>query len=108
MPEYVQRKRTKGWRMPENTVYVGRPSRWGNPFREAYSFRLWLESNRMRYWDLIPMAKAPAVAFELTLWRERILASLPGLAGKNLSCWCQDPEQCHATVLLELANGSGQ
>ena len=29
-PVRIQRKRTKGWTMPENTVYVGRPSRWGN------------------------------------------------------------------------------
>lgn len=33
MPERIQRQRTKGWRMPDNTVYVGRPTRWGNPFR---------------------------------------------------------------------------
>lgn len=32
-PVRVQRKRTKGWRMPENTVYVGRGSKWGNPYR---------------------------------------------------------------------------
>jgi hypothetical protein len=31
-PVRVQRKRTKGWRMPENTVYVGRGTIWGNPF----------------------------------------------------------------------------
>jgi hypothetical protein len=31
-PVRIQRQRTKGWRMPPNTVYVGRPSRWGNPF----------------------------------------------------------------------------
>lgn len=31
-PKRIQRKRTKGWRMPEGAVYVGRPSRWGNPF----------------------------------------------------------------------------
>jgi hypothetical protein len=31
-PIRIQRKRTKGWRMPPNTVYVGRPTRWGNPF----------------------------------------------------------------------------
>lgn len=37
-PVRVQRKRTKGWRMPENTVYVGRGSKWGNPFQfEKYS-----------------------------------------------------------------------
>lgn len=32
-PVRVQRKRTKGWRMPENTVYVGRGSKWGNPYQ---------------------------------------------------------------------------
>ena len=32
-PKRIQRKRTKGWRMPEGAVYVGRGSRWGNPFR---------------------------------------------------------------------------
>jgi hypothetical protein len=32
MPERIQRKRTKGWRMPEGAVYVGRGSKWGNPF----------------------------------------------------------------------------
>ena len=31
-PIRIQRKRTKGWRMPENTVYVGRGSVWGNPY----------------------------------------------------------------------------
>ena len=32
-PKRIQRRRTKGWRMPPNTVYVGRPSKWGNPFK---------------------------------------------------------------------------
>lgn len=31
-PARIQRKRTKGWKMPEGTVYVGRPSKWGNPY----------------------------------------------------------------------------
>lgn len=32
-PTRIQRKRTKGWTMPENTIYVGRGSAWGNPFK---------------------------------------------------------------------------
>lgn len=32
-PKRIQRKRTKGWKMPEGAVYVGRPSEWGNPYR---------------------------------------------------------------------------
>lgn len=31
-PVRVQRKRIKGWRMPEGVVYVGRGTRWGNPY----------------------------------------------------------------------------
>lgn len=33
MPVRIQRKRTKGWKMPENTVSVTRPGKWGNPFK---------------------------------------------------------------------------
>ena len=32
-PIRIQRERTKGWRMPPNTVYVGRLSKFGNPFK---------------------------------------------------------------------------
>ena len=32
VPQRIQRQRTKGWRMPEGAIYVGRPSRWGNQF----------------------------------------------------------------------------
>ena len=31
-PKRIQCKRTKGWRMPTNAVYVGRPTAFGNPF----------------------------------------------------------------------------
>jgi len=34
-PYRVQLRRTKGWRKPDNTVVVARPSQWGNPFRVA-------------------------------------------------------------------------
>ena len=32
MPKRIQRRRTKGWRMPPGVVYVGRPTIFGNPF----------------------------------------------------------------------------
>lgn len=31
-PVRIQRQRTRGWKMPANTVYVGRGTVWGNPF----------------------------------------------------------------------------
>ncbi|WP_402465698.1 DUF4326 domain-containing protein [Isoptericola aurantiacus] len=31
-PKRIQLRRTKGWRKPEGTVNVARPTKWGNPF----------------------------------------------------------------------------
>ena len=31
-PQRIQRRRTKGWRMPTGAVYVGRGTPWGNPW----------------------------------------------------------------------------
>ena len=44
-PKRIQRKRTKGWRMPLGAVYVGRPTIFGNPFR-AY------KCDCCGYWDV--------------------------------------------------------
>jgi hypothetical protein len=33
MPKRIQLRRTKGWRMPANTVKVDRSAKYGNPFR---------------------------------------------------------------------------
>ncbi len=46
-PKRIQRSRAKGWRMPPNTVYVGRPSLFGNPFIGdaaacVDAYRMWL------------------------------------------------------------------
>lgn len=32
MPKRIQRSRAKGWRKPDSAVYVGRNTKWGNPF----------------------------------------------------------------------------
>ncbi|MGI8723190.1 MAG: DUF4326 domain-containing protein [Geodermatophilaceae bacterium] len=32
-PARIQLRRTRGWRMPADTVRVARPSRWGNPYK---------------------------------------------------------------------------
>lgn len=47
-PQRVQRKRTKGWRMPEGVVYVGRGTAWGNPFRPARNDGFqWIEDGHL-------------------------------------------------------------
>ena len=53
----IQRKCTAGWRMPENTFCIGRPTRWGNLYpvtpakdrdpcvpEETYRSKLWTNS----------------------------------------------------------------
>lgn len=99
-PKRIQRKRTKNWRMPDNCVYVGRPTKWGNPYRvtdEDYfndpqkcvdAYRSLLERNEIffvkndLYMPLDPKE----------------------LRGKDLACFCPLNAPCHANLLLELAN----
>jgi hypothetical protein len=80
--------------MPEGAVYVGRPSRWGNPFRtddrtptERLTREYATERFRERFADLAPQG-----------W-------FAPLKGRDLVCWCALDQPCHADVLLELANG---
>lgn len=74
-PKRIQRKRTKGWRMPEGAVYVGRPGKFGNPFR-AY------KCDCCGYWDVRDdndvtymvdhdFARRPEVRADASTWTTR-------------------------------------
>jgi len=93
-PTRIQRKRTKGWRMPPNTIYVGRPTKWGNP---------WIVGNGYSAAEIVALYQA-----WMTGWYGSTkLPPLPNpteLRGKDLACWCPLGQPCHADVLLELAN----
>lgn len=95
-PKRIQRRRVKGWKMPPNTVYVGRPSVYGNPyvFRKGDSHELFIAVEDYRKWIL---ACGPRAITDI----ERIRTNL---RGKNLACWCPLDQSCHADVLLEIAN----
>jgi hypothetical protein len=105
MPERIQRKRTRGWRMPEGAVYVGRGSRFGNPFR--------VTNGKCDHPDCSPQAHPPITRAKAVaayrLWLHGMLQREPAftdvLSGKDLACWCPLDQPCHADVLLELANG---
>ena len=98
VPKRIQRQRTKGWSMPEGAVYVGRPTKWGNPFQLSKaegavpaiavdSYKEWLQE-QIRWDNLFVRA----------------------LSGRDLACWCPlvdangEKVLCHADVLLEIAN----
>lgn len=69
-------------------IYIGRPSKWGNPFligrdgtRDAVinKYKVWLHT------------------------QPELIADLPELKGKVLGCWCK-PKNCHGDYLAELVN----
>lgn len=101
MPERIQRKRTRGWRMPPNTVYVGRPTKWGNPYIPDNDGERYVAVEEYREWVT-------------ELIRRGLFHDLGELRGKDLACWCpvfgKDglPVPCHADVLIELANGGAK
>ena len=104
VPRRVQLRRSKGWRMPDNTVKVDRSTRYGNPFRvgdpgiadataSIERFRRALRSGELMHGD----ADSPFAP-------ENLRAAL---RGKNLACWCPLDAPCHADLLLQIANSAG-
>ena len=93
MPKRIQRKRTKGWRMPEGAVYVGRPTKWGNPYKVGRKMPAGLAVLRYRL-TLDGNVFTSPNAFDI----------MAELHGKDLVCWCPLDKPCHADVLLEMAS----
>ena len=85
--------------MPANTIYVGRPTKWGNPHKVG---------------DLIgPFADGPRTTPQIAVERYRDFLlqeigfgrlNLDEIRGKDLACFCQEGEPCHADVLIEFCN----
>ena len=97
-PQRHQRKRTKGYRLPDGVVCVTRPGKWGNPFSDSHTFRLYLQLALLDGFN--PKIKYNP-AFERIRW---IADNLEQLRGKDLACFCKVGESCHADVLIEFAN----
>jgi len=80
----------------EFDVYVGRGSKWGNPYSHKEG-TLAEEVVRSR-------SEAIKNYEEYLLSNEELMRSLPELKGKVLGCWCK-PKSCHGDILLKYANG---
>lgn len=89
IPEWYKRRLVVHNKQSEYDVYIGRPSKWGNPFsigkdgnREEVivKYQNWL----MDHPDLIEEARKE-------------------LKGKILGCWCR-PADCHGDILVDLVN----
>src|SRR5581483_7053762 len=108
-PKRIQRKRTKGWTMPPNAAYVGRPTKWGNPYfmvsviGDDEHKRRERQSAVDRYRQLLEARGADYARSG----RKHGPAGYPHdavaeLRGKDLACWCPLDQPCHADVLLEI------
>lgn len=92
-PKRIQRRRTRGWRLPAGAICVDRSTHWGNPFNtgdaaaDVASHRDWLEGCIER--GTIDLAELQAE-----------------LGGHDLACFCREGARCHGDTLLELANAT--
>jgi len=94
--------------MPENTVCVTRPGRFGNPWTvKMYYDAGYSGSSEVASQHCVDAFKAMMLGKRH--WAHTIPQLFPvpditELRGKNLACWCPTGSPCHADVLLELAN----
>ena len=124
MLQRIQRTRKKGFKMPKNTLYVGRNAvgvgDFGNPFVVGGLFKIgtgkkqgefiWLECLDEKYNDG-SFIKVRDNAHSVELYKE-YLSKYPLSEKKinklkkydNLACWCSMDKPCHADVLIEIVN----
>lgn len=69
-------------------VYIGRPSKWGNPFE------IGKDGTR---------AQVIAKYEEWIRNNPELLEQISELEGKTLACWCK-PKPCHGDVLVKILN----
>ena len=79
----------------EFDVYIGRGSKWGNP----YSHR----EGTLAQFVVSDRAEAIAKYEDYLLSSDDLMKSLNELRGKTLGCWCK-PKSCHGDILLKYAN----
>ena len=108
MPTRIQRRRTKGWRAPPNTIMCTRPGPFSNPFRGPDAvelFRGWLtkadcrtpqQPENIHNWD----------RGQIKVFFDNLRQWLPRLAvADHLACFCSLDHKCHVDVILEVLDG---
>lgn len=88
MPKVLNKHRD---RPTIGSVYVGRPTRWGNPFAIGKDGTREEVIEKYKGWLLCQPGLIRAAKRELK--------------GKDLICFCA-PKECHADILLEISNAS--
>ena len=74
-------------------VYIGRPSKWGNPFSHL--------PDTLAEFRVSTREEAISRYREWIITRPELMEALPELQNKVLGCWCS-PKACHGEVLIDL------
>lgn len=106
--------------MPPGVQYVGRPTKFGNPYAEhVYGLDLCLrlfENTAQGIWDSSVVPDMPfrdkmigMIYKDHQYWLKRIEGNpieviRAELRGKDLACFCPLDRRCHVTTLLRIAN----
>lgn len=93
----VARTRVVHCKKARYDVYIGRPSKWGNPFTHI------ADRNTRAEFVVGSRDEAIAAYCDWIQTQPQLLAALRELQGKTLGCWCK-PQACHGDVLAALAN----
>lgn len=78
---------------PKDAIYIGRPSKWGNPFE------IGKDGTRR---EVVEKYKQYAMS-RLLDEKDSFTREIQELVGRDLVCWCA-PLACHGDILLWLAN----
>jgi hypothetical protein len=103
----IQLRRSKGWKMPVNTIKVDRSTPLGNPFIVGIHGTT---KECVRLFELLCTGLVCASVDKKCFQRQtRFLKYLKEnkdrLKGKNLGCWCHHSNVCHVDTLLKIING---
>ena len=75
-------------------IYIGRPSKWGNPFSHQ---------NDTKAEFVVSTRKEAVSRYEEYLRKGPLMDDIHELDGKALGCWCK-PRSCHGDVLVRLVD----
>lgn len=128
-PHRVQRRRTKGSRLPAGVLCITRPSRYGNPFHIVGRTVVGFKWSDVVEWDqgigamppadvLYAEAADPAGAVDqaVELYREllavrrrewepkRFAKWIIDARGRDVACYCPVTQPCHGDPLLQAVN----
>lgn len=117
----VQRKRTKGYKLPTNTVSVCRPTKWGNPmmiegdtifidagYRRKILGKWVILKENANIDDMLNLYEKIVRGdkfnnLDLQYWSNKFkIYDLNELKGKNLACFCPLNKKCHADILIKI------